>query len=162
MRSPLQIAASKANGAKSRGPVTEEGKRNSARNAERHRLLCGTLLAEGESTDRFDELYASMLEEFQPETDSELRLLEAMVAAKWRQLRIWAFDTVNLTQEIQSQPREIAGKSPAVRASLAFRSLADHTRSLDVLNRYEVRFERQYHRSLQVLEMKIARRTAKQ
>src|SRR5579862_7310791 len=100
MRSPLQIDASRANGAKSRGPATEAGKRNSARNAARHRLLAATLLAEGEDSGSFDELFNSVVEEFQPQNDSELRLVESMVAAKWRQLRVWAFDTVSLSEEV--------------------------------------------------------------
>ena len=38
------------------------------------------------------------------------------------------------------------------RSALAFRTLCDNSRSLDVLNRYETRFERQYLRALDRLE----------
>ena len=42
------------------------------------------------------------------------------------------------------------------RLSLAFRALADQSRTLDLLNRYESRFDRQFVRSLNLL-MKLAR-----
>jgi hypothetical protein len=39
MRTPKQIAASRANGAKSKGPVTAQGKRNFSRNSTRHGMF---------------------------------------------------------------------------------------------------------------------------
>ena len=47
--SELQSAASRANGARSRGPVTPQGKRNSSRNGIRHGLLSKTITLQGES-----------------------------------------------------------------------------------------------------------------
>ena len=44
---------------------------------------------------------------------------------------------------------------PATRVARAFRSLADDSRTLDLLNRYETRFDRQFARSLNLL-MKLA------
>jgi len=53
-RSDAQIEASRINGALSRGPVTEEGKASSSRNATRHGLLSNTILIAGESRTDFD------------------------------------------------------------------------------------------------------------
>jgi hypothetical protein len=43
MSTPKQIAASRANGARSKGPVTDQGKRNSSRNSTRHDLFAETI-----------------------------------------------------------------------------------------------------------------------
>ena len=58
------------------------------------------------------------------------------------------------------EPNAPAGANPnptrphdaPARSALAFRTLCDNSRSLDVLNRYETRFERQYLRALDRLE----------
>ena len=54
--SDRKIAANRANAAKSTGPKTPRGKRNSSRNGIRHGLLASVILIEGESRDRFLEL----------------------------------------------------------------------------------------------------------
>ena len=56
MSTEKQIAANRANGARSRGPKTPEGKARAARNSTRHGLLARSILREGESRDRFDHL----------------------------------------------------------------------------------------------------------
>ena len=47
MRTPKQIAASRANCARSKGPVTPAGKRNSFRNSTRHGMFADTLMPQG-------------------------------------------------------------------------------------------------------------------
>jgi hypothetical protein len=68
MPSDLQIAASPANGAKSRGPKTPEGKLGSSRNSLRHGVLSKTIVLEDESSETFVELLAAPQDEHQPET----------------------------------------------------------------------------------------------
>jgi len=46
-----QIQASRANGARSRGPTSAQGKKNSSRNALRHGLFAGTVVLQGEAED---------------------------------------------------------------------------------------------------------------
>ncbi len=58
MRTERQIEASRANGAKSRGPVTPEGRRNSCGNALKHGLFADTIVLKGELEERFLELLA--------------------------------------------------------------------------------------------------------
>jgi hypothetical protein len=53
MSTPKQIAASRANGAKSKGPVTPQGKRNSSRNSTRHGIFAATIVLETENTEAF-------------------------------------------------------------------------------------------------------------
>ena len=49
MSTPKQIAASRANGARSKGPVTTQVKRNSSRNSTRHGLYAQTIVLQAES-----------------------------------------------------------------------------------------------------------------
>jgi len=88
-RTPRQVAASRLNGARSRGPVTESGKRRSSGHNTRHGLLARTLLLDGESRGRFDALLRILNDALQPESPLEHLLVGKMAAAHWRQLRIW-------------------------------------------------------------------------
>ena len=72
MRSERQILASRANGARSRGPVTAEGKRRSSRNAVSHGLLAEVVVLPGESQDAFCRLLTDYLKRFEPANEFEL------------------------------------------------------------------------------------------
>jgi hypothetical protein len=66
MATVRQIQANRANAAKSTGPVTPEGKRNSARNLVNHGLISGTVVLKNESMRRFNGLAAALILQFQP------------------------------------------------------------------------------------------------
>ena len=102
MRTERQKQAARANGAKSRGPITPEGKLASSRNAITHGLLAGTIVLKGESEERFNALLADLHAELQPQTSVEITLIETMAAARWRQLRIWGIEKA--TMEHQMRP----------------------------------------------------------
>ena len=159
MRTERQIEASRANGAKSRGPVTPEGKYNSSRNAFKHGLLADTVVLKSELKERFLELLNDLMEELQPETSIEYSLVETMAAARWRQLRIWGMETAGMNYQIRNQADGFGrGEDKATCASIAFRTLSDDSRSLDLINRYDSRYERQYHRAhRRLLEMRDRR-----
>jgi hypothetical protein len=84
--------ASRANGSKSRGPVTPAARRASSQNAITQEMLCTTIVLNGESRDRFLGLLTSLFEEFQPQTPFEESLIENMAVARWRQMRIWGME----------------------------------------------------------------------
>jgi hypothetical protein len=147
MPTESQTNASRTNGAKSHGPITEEGKQASSRNSLRHGILSKKVVLEGESQAEFDELLASYLEEHQPATPTERTLIENMAIARWRQQRAWTLETAGLTAEMR-RPRYIEGEDPETQAFVAFRTLSDDSRTLELLNRYEARFERQFRAAL--------------
>jgi len=150
MSTERQQNASRANGSKSRGPVTPEGKLASSRNAITHGLLSGTIVLECESTDRFLSLVAVLHEEFQPQTPFEKTLIENMAVARWRQMRIWGLEKAGMDHEMRRQAglsSSISDEDNATRASLAFRTLSDDGRSIELINRYDSRYERQYYRA---------------
>jgi len=150
MSTERQKQASRANGAKSRGAVTQEGKLASSRNALKHGMLSGTIVLQGESTDRFDKLVATLYEEFQPQTPFEESLIDNMAVARWRQMRIWGMEKAGMDNEVRRQSEistSVSTEDNATRASLAFRALSDDSRTLDLINRYDSRYERQYFRA---------------
>jgi hypothetical protein len=149
--SEKRSAASRANGAKSRGPLTVKGKAMSSANSLRHGMLSNSVVLDGESTERFSLLLAALHEEFAPRNEVETMLLETMAVSRWRQMRFWGMEKAGLTWEIHKQiadSPEVAQQDGTTRAALAFRTLADESRSLDLMNRYEARYDRQYNQAL--------------
>ena len=147
MSSERRILASRANGAKSHGPVTPEGKLASSRNSLRHGILSKTIVLPGESPEAFVALLTSYQEEHQPQTPTEDGMIENMAIARWRQQRLWSMETAGLGNDIRN-PRFPDGNDFPTQAFVAFRTLTDDTRALELLNRYEARCDRQFRAAL--------------
>jgi hypothetical protein len=158
--SDKQITANRANSKKSTGAKTEIGRHNSARNNTRHGILSSVVLIEGESPERFAALLNSLYAEHQPETSTENSLVDKMGVALWRQMRTWAVESAGVTHEMKLQAESMTDENAATRAMLAFRSLGDNGRHLDLMSRYEHRFDRQHYRALAALNNQKDRKTA--
>ncbi len=144
------------NGKKSRGPITPEGKRNSARNSTRHGLHAQTLLLDGELPEFFDQLVGALHDEFLPQTASEIATVESMAWARWRQKRLWTFEQAALNQQIRSRQSAFPGAPPerneaCARAADAFSTLADNSKALHLMHRCETSCDRQFSRALRRL-----------
>ena len=157
MSSERRIQASRANGAKSKGPKTPEGKARSSQNGVCHGLLANSLVLEEESKDIFTAMHAEFVDEFAPSSPFESTLVGLMVAARWRCLRIWGMETSALDREMRSLA---AGGAPqngpevldaSTRASLAIQSMGGATPSEGLLRRYEAHFERQFSCAFHIL-----------
>jgi hypothetical protein len=146
MSSLRHILASRANGARSRGPKTPQGKLRSSKNAIRHGLLARSLDFSDESQQEFQALLTDHMERFSPTTAAEVRLVEEMVAAAWRLRRVWAAETRLFNNAIGEQ------NSPGEPAPLAaaFSTLASSP-DCHLLARYETRFRNIYQRGLRSL-----------
>ena len=143
MKSPRRINSSRANGARSRGPITPEGKQRSSANALRHGLLAKCLVMENESIECFDELVTEHEERFAPADGVELAMVEVMVAAKWRMRRAWAIENHLMEKAIRNQPPgDEAARSAAARSHLAA------SPELNLLHRYQARLHRSYQGAL--------------
>ena len=156
--SERRAEASRANGAKSRGPVTERGKYNSSLNSRRYGLLSRFLVLPGEMPELFQEQYDDFMEEHQPRTPTERALVEEMVTSWWRKQRVGGMESARITFQVKlsaSMNYAVAANDPATRTALAVGDLADSGRSLDLFLRYETRYERQFHRALaRLLDLK--------
>jgi hypothetical protein len=88
MRSLKQIEASRANGARSRGPITAQGKRNSSRNSTRHGFSAPDPSLDQNPPDAFIEFRASFMASLRPRNVAEAQLIHTMAVARWRKLQV--------------------------------------------------------------------------
>jgi hypothetical protein len=141
--------SSRANGALSRGPKTEAGKRRSSRNALRHGCRSrqpGIALRADESPQAIDAILQLHLSSFKPRTPAERACVDRMVVARWRLLRIRALDDQLWNEAFDSLP---AGTSTDDSAQLvaAFHLLCDKPH-FDALSRYGLANHNAYFRNL--------------
>jgi hypothetical protein len=145
MATQNQIRANRANALSSTGPRTLEGKQASSRNSTRHGVLSQTVVLEGESEDRFQDLLADFATQLKPRSAAEAAVLETMAIARWKQMRIWGVQKAGFDLEMAqlNSPCNI----PATRAYMVFKKLADNSRVLDLQHRYETGYDRQFCRA---------------
>jgi hypothetical protein len=152
MRSEKQIAASRANGKKSRGPVTSQGRINSSKNRTQHGLLARTVVLDTENKGRFHELLNSFQNTYLPKTPTESVLVEKMAVAHWRLMRLWSHQKAAFALELREQPTTVVTEDTPTRDSLAFASLGPpRSPSPALMDRYEITYDRQFARALRLL-----------
>jgi len=147
--------SSRINGAKSRGPVTPEGKQRSSLNAVRHGLLAKSICLTNEDPEKFKELLQDYLTRLQPTDNVELRLVEQLASAAFRLERFAGAETALFDLEMDTQTPQIEKQfkkiDHACTFALAFKSLADNSKALHLYLRYETTISRQYDRALKQL-----------
>ena len=156
MQSRDKRRIARTNGAKATGTKTPDGLRKSAQNSIRHGLTAETLVLSNESQNKFDELMEAFIRKFQPKDQVELELVTEMVAARWRLRRVWLIQTAALDLQMDRMVPEIAEQfeiiSQPTRLSLAFTTLANQEKSLQLLLRYETTYSRAFDRALKTLD----------
>lgn len=143
MRLTNAIRASRANGALSRGPTTDEGKRRSSLNALRHGLLAKGVVLKNESEDVFAGLVGQLALKLKPADDAEQSAIEEMASSVWRLRRLWAIEKRLLDKGVARSTQT----DEADRIAEAFVALSAGP-ELHLLDRYESRVHRMYQRAL--------------
>ena len=111
-RSAAQIEAFRRNGARSKGPVTPEGKARASRNALSHGLCAMRhLVLEDEVPDHLEELIARMIEETGAAGEIETRLARRLAIAFWKgeraeRIEVALFDAAPKTRMNGYRPEE--------------------------------------------------------
>jgi hypothetical protein len=146
MVSTLKSETARINGAKSRGPTTAEGKEKSSRNALQHGLCADgdTVLLECEDPAQYNGFLVKLRRIHEPATPAEEDVFEEMVVARWRLRRMRTIELGLLDAEILAQQSTSDSPKPTAHLALAFRALADDSRSLALASRYEARLQRLY------------------
>src|SRR5258708_757305 len=100
MSSLRKIDSCRKNGALSHGPVTPEGKDQFAMNGLRHGFAASRIVLATEERAQFDVLRESFIQIHDPGNDVETALVDQMVVAQWRLLRMWAGEAAILDRTI--------------------------------------------------------------
>ena len=144
MSTVQRILASRANGARSKGPVSAEGKRKSSKNAITHGLLARNIVLSDESPEGFEAIMNDHLERLQPADGMELGLIEDMAASRYRFHRALAIET----RLIENESATLPDSDSLDRMSNAFDTLAAKP-ALGLIHRYQTRLYLNYQRALQ-------------
>ena len=152
--SEARQAASRANGAKSRGPVTPEGKARSSKNAVTHGILARSLTLSDGDAELFQTLHLSYMQRFTPRDQPEHDLIEEAVYAKWQMCQAWMMHARTLKLQIINDLPEIDADWDALpmidRQTLALaKSLKDST-VLPNLERYARQLGAQADRAIKL------------
>ena len=156
MPSELKSETARTNGAKSHGPKTPEGKEASSRNSLKHGMTArNTYILECENKQDFQEFWAEHIEIHQPVTAPEKELVEQMAIARWRIRRFVNAETILIDCEVVRNrakvEKEFATTNCGVHVAMAIRSLADESRALSLMSRYEARHQRTHDKAYAAL-----------
>jgi hypothetical protein len=155
MSSQAKKDSARRNGAKSRGPVTPEGRARSSANSLRHGLTASNVVLHGESREDFDLLLADYVDQFRPATRVEMELIESMAVARWRLRRLLGIENNMLRVEMSRRAEEIDDEFQALdeagRLAWVFQKMADQSTSLELIIRYEAATNRSYDRAFKQL-----------
>ena len=153
-RSAAQIEASRSNGARGRGPVTNEGKAASAQNATKHGLRAqGFALLPDEDAGAFESLRQRLVAEHDPQGAVEEALVEQLALALWRARRVEALEVEALTEARERRPSTVyaGGYNPHSPALWS-------PERMNTILRYRAQLERSLHRTLKALAERRAAR----
>jgi hypothetical protein len=149
MRTERQIEASRINGARSRGPVTEAGRRKSSR-----KDVPIASMQPGTESGEISAIRATVEAQYpvpgSPDLKPDFLLLAALDAHQDR-TRIVVLETRVTEEEIARQRLIHPGESDTTLAMLSFRRLADETGVLHALYRHEGAIMRRWERALERL-----------
>jgi hypothetical protein len=145
--SERRAAAARANGARSRGPVTAQGQANSRGNRRTHGLRSRSLFPDHRTDPGWLRLLAAYEQKFRPCGAAESRLIETLALCQWRRSFIW-----KLEQSVLDARLERVAPAPNVftpkDAAPDFRKLAG---VLDRLQRVELALSNKYSQTLEDL-----------
>ncbi len=113
MATEKQIAANRRNSQKSTGPKTREGKFKTSLNALRHGACSETHILLTEDAGIFKNLAQEILDELQPQTPTELELVDQLIQTVWRRRRITSLIQMRLNQAIEEVITEQTQIQPA-------------------------------------------------
>jgi hypothetical protein len=143
-----QRAASRANGRKSRGPVTPQGKAISAMNAIKHSLYCKKVVLDTEDQENYDHIRDDYYEFFQPRDRATADMVESICLVNWHVTRLREMDSTFLYIELlrPGLMDEYESASAGVKTAMAYRNLVENYTVIPILTRQLSYYSREFHR----------------
>ena len=168
-RTPAQQAASRQNGAKSRGPVTEIGKQRSRMNAFQHGLCAQSVLLPDEDESECQLLMEEYGQHYRHVTALELARVHEMALCDWRLRRLTVMEqglfTLALREDVKDEARrqrlfntQPDERDEAETLAHAFRYQLAGSASLPLLLRYQAQLQRTQERARKALKQLQAER----
>ena len=146
MSSAAQVLANQRNAARSTGPSTPAGKEASSKNATRHGLSGVFTPLPHENRDEFDQLAARLRAEFIPEGENETFLVDQMIQARCRLIRVQRLED-QAYEQILTEPGSSADPDARILAAIS-----QSGNAVDKLQRYRAAAERQYYKALREIQ----------
>lgn len=138
------------------GPKTPEGKARSARNSLRHGLTGKTVVLPTEDPAQFQELIDNYVDDFRPETSVETDLVHELAICRWRLQRLWDIESwafeITMARKRPDVAKEFETCTNGMRTALAFLSMAEDSKGLSLLIRYETRLARRFDQVLKEIK----------
>jgi hypothetical protein len=155
-KSPARVAAGHANGLKSAGTKTPEGKAISARNAITHGFSSDTVLLSFEDPAAYQQLRNDYRDLYKPTNPVEEQMIDDIVMAKWRHFRLANIEKTTFEMESQAVEKDVNTRffepNIHIRLATAYRSAEDTDRLFSTLNRHSSRLAREYRQALRIFK----------
>ena len=155
MRTERQREASRTNGSKSQGPTTLEGKSSSSKNGVTHGLCSRDVVLGNENPELWRAVRNAFTNHWLPANDMEALMVDELAATHWKLMRAESIETATLNFEMDVLQEEIEKTFKRVdeqtRQAVAFKSLADQSKTLAALDRHQTRLQRQFQRTWKLL-----------
>ena len=159
MSTQKRIASSRANGAKSRGPATPEGRARSSAAHLTNGLTSGVVVLSFESDEEYNALREEYLAYYQPQTRPQFDLVDHLVATRWRLNRVISLQSALMELQMHRQQPDIddefKGCGGDIRAAIAYQHLCDDSRGLESLHRHETRLSAELRRTIKLLDTEL-------
>jgi hypothetical protein len=158
MATDKQITANRANAQKSTGPRTK-GIDGAPGRSRRHSTLAESVLLESENPERFFVLASRFYAEYLPKGPTQRALVDTMITARWRLMRISNLEAACVDQEYRLlRNSENDDFTIPMRAQQAYGKSLRESRTLEALGRMEARLQRQFEGAVDRLKNLLASR----
>jgi hypothetical protein len=161
--SEKQLAANRANAARSTGPRTTEGKLRSALNSRKHGLIASTFTASGvEESEELQNLIDDAIAHYQPQGSQERFAVERIALCQLAILRAHRIEAGLLGSAFaggkQLVPPSHGSQRNTVALAEGFHLMAGDGPAFALLLRYQAQSDRQYRRAVEDFERLKAQR----
>ena len=155
-RSEAQIAASRANGSKSNGPVSIEGKSTVSTNRMTHGFRATGITLAKEDASCYNNHLDAYITRYNPTDKVESDLVGLLASSMWQVMRSNSIEVALFDLEIAGlNKKELEDQFDHMddygRLALAFKN-THKEHSIELLRRYKATAERAFHRALQAIE----------